>query len=690
MYTGRYVPFSVSQLIEGKQPPVTALPSEPLPAALERMIEHDFSQLPVVDQGGSIHGLVTSDSVVRVLSHFGTTAANLRVWDAITRARTFGLDDDIFDLLEDLRTSYAVLITDGEQHLAAVVTSYDTTEYFQRRAEDMMLVEDVETMLKDKISAAFRGDDGAIDESSLAAAIAHGSRKTPGNLSGQLHAVLTGYLEHRFGFLVPMDEDLLADQIAAAFPPDTPTPFERLTLSQYIDLFLLRDRWQFHKEEFPIDPKLIRTLLIGVLDTRNKLAHFRAELSSAEREQLRFCKDWLSRHRNRSTAAAVIARVDVPEIDGGPPSTAEPVAMPLSDDRLSDEAPGPTDSRFSLLGVYLQNQSADLSGVKLGFQQIESIIQNLLPPSARRHRSWWANDPTTHAQASDWVSNGWKVSDVDFEHEEVVFTPLLDRRRAYAAFFDALALKLNDSPLLSVSSSRGQPWLVVGRLPRGAAVGQLTVSFAMRGRFRVEFYIDTGVAQTNKTIFDELYAERAGIEESFGERLTWERLDERRASRIAAYRTLAITDPPEKLDELRDWAAASIGQLELALREPVGRATRDVSVGFDWRKVDAAVAHIPPGNWTSYGDLAELGGTSAMAVGQHLAHDERVTNAYRVLSSNRRPSADFHWWPTDEHRPDIFLLLKQEGVPFDASGAAQDTKRLSAADLELLLEAIQD
>jgi hypothetical protein len=50
---------------------------------------------------------------------------------------------------------------------------------------------------------------------------------------------------------------------------------------------------------------------------------------------------------------------------------------------------------------------------------------------------------------------------------------------------------------------------------------------------RVELYIDTPRKEENKRIFDALYKERERIEADFGERLEWQRLDDRKASRIA-------------------------------------------------------------------------------------------------------------------------------------------------------------
>src|ERR1019366_90773 len=56
--------------------------------------------------------------------------------------------------------------------------------------------------------------------------------------------------------------------------------------------------------------------------------------------------------------------------------------------------------------------------------------------------------------------------------------------------------------------------------------------------------------------------------------------------------------------------------------------------GLDWSRINAAFAAIPCGRWTTYAELAQLGGTAAMPVGQHVAATPSLGNAYQVLGSD--------------------------------------------------------
>jgi uncharacterized protein with ParB-like and HNH nuclease domain/alkylated DNA nucleotide flippase Atl1 len=111
--------------------------------------------------------------------------------------------------------------------------------------------------------------------------------------------------------------------------------------------------------------------------------------------------------------------------------------------------------------------------------------------------------------------------------------------------------------------------------------------------------------------------------------------------------------------------------------------------GFDWSRINAAVAAIPRGRWTTYGELAQLGGTAAMPVGQHVANTPGLDSAYRVLGSDGKPRPDFHWDdPTDTRS--VVDVLTEDGVRFTENGAADSSQRITAAELASLIEVLDE
>lgn len=129
------------------------------------------------------------------------------------------------------------------------------------------------------------------------------------------------------------------------------------------------------------------------------------------------------------------------------------------------------------------------------------------------------------------------------------------RGEAYRTFFQTLIDELRVKH--SFTDARiGQPqnWY---NFPTGVSGLVYGTSFAQGGRLRDELYIDVGDIERNKRLFDSLLEQKSLIELEFGEPLSWERLDDRRASRIAVYREGAIDDEP-LLAEYRAWAIARL------------------------------------------------------------------------------------------------------------------------------------
>ena len=111
--------------------------------------------------------------------------------------------------------------------------------------------------------------------------------------------------------------------------------------------------------------------------------------------------------------------------------------------------------------------------------------------------------------------------------------------------------------------------------------------------------------------------------------------------------------------------------------------------GRDWRRLHAALAALPTGSWTTYGDLAELIGSHQVPVGQHLARTADLLNAHRVLTSEGRVADAFRWSDPNDGR-DIHLVLEAEGVRFGAGRRADPGQRLRSDDLaDLIGDAIE-
>ncbi len=150
------------------------------------------------------------------------------------------------------------------------------------------------------------------------------------------------------------------------------------------------------------------------------------------------------------------------------------------------------------------------------------------------------------AQPASWESNvpGSRIS---------------ERGQAYHDFFTALLeeLKKVNPNITRVKSVGYGNWF---SFSAGRAGFGYSINFSMGGRFRVELYIDTGEKETNERILARLEEDASSIEQVIGEKLSWEKLEGKRACRVALYRPGAITDNSEMMSDLRHWACENMGR----------------------------------------------------------------------------------------------------------------------------------
>ena len=124
---------------------------------------------------------------------------------------------------------------------------------------------------------------------------------------------------------------------------------------------------------------------------------------------------------------------------------------------------------------------------------------------------------------------------------------------AYRKFFQKLIDELREKHKFTAARvGPAQNWYSYST---GTCGFTYSSSFTAKGQLRAEVYIDFGVGHedTNEKALEALRASSADIETAFGEKLSWEPLDTRRACRVACYRQGSIEDSDESLETYLQW-----------------------------------------------------------------------------------------------------------------------------------------
>lgn len=89
----------------------------------------------------------------------------------------------------------------------------------------------------------------------------------------------------------------------------------------------------------------------------------------------------------------------------------------------------------------------------------------------------------------------------------------------------------------------------------------------------MEAYIDTQIGEVNKELFDEFAAGSPMWETKVGQELSWERLDDKRASRIAAYKSVDLENSDDRDEALR-WGVRTLVSMFDTFNEPLRLAAK--------------------------------------------------------------------------------------------------------------------
>jgi hypothetical protein len=142
------------------------------------------------------------------------------------------------------------------------------------------------------------------------------------------------------------------------------------------------------------------------------------------------------------------------------------------------------------------------------------------------------------------------------------------RHRFFESMFDSVAIR---RPGFRIPKFGYENWVGFAAGP----FGFYDVAFTANGAVRAGVYLDMQERTATKRLFDDLEAERLAVETAVGRILSWERLDDRRASRIVDYREVRDLGDPQERRALADWAAETVVKLMEALDDRL-RSTAQV------------------------------------------------------------------------------------------------------------------
>ncbi|MCO6453408.1 MAG: CBS domain-containing protein [Caldilineales bacterium] len=253
---------TLARIVGGRKPLVCVEPGVSLREALGTMISNRFGQLPVIDEHGHLLGMLSQQGILRTYYHTDGVVdlLDLPVLHCMEAVTILHMDDDLFTAANILAQSgeYAPVVVEDDKPIG-MLTGKDMTHFFRSLFEGIILIERIETRLREYASEAFP-DPAALNEAAMRVF-------GPGPKNPEFAARNPS----RFSF---------GDRVVFMSDGDVWPAYEQALGSR--DVFMqLMDR---------------------VRRVRNGLMHFRGNLGYSEQDALRKAHSWLSQ-RPMATAA---------------------------------------------------------------------------------------------------------------------------------------------------------------------------------------------------------------------------------------------------------------------------------------------------------------------------------------------------------------------------------------------------
>lgn len=232
--------------------PVSVRPDESITTALGRMLEGRFSQMPVVD-GDSLVGMFSLWSLAgQLVAYPRNDLSEMTVGDVLEPwVPRVTVNDPLDSVLASLDRHDAVMVV-SPQGVQAIATAWDVLQYFYRVARPYVLLQEIELGLRDLLARS----------------------ANPTELEEAARAVLA----KKYG--------------EAAVPARA----EDMSFEDYRLLLTSRRVWDSTERIVGGTRQMLSTRLERVREVRNKVFHFRGDVTVQEYQALVTTREWLLRH----------------------------------------------------------------------------------------------------------------------------------------------------------------------------------------------------------------------------------------------------------------------------------------------------------------------------------------------------------------------------------------------------------
>lgn len=241
----------VGRLFPDETTVLTVSPETPVHEALQLMVRHRYSQLPVVEDG-RIRGLFSHWALAQLLStspKVDLTA--LEVSDVIEPARSVTVEDSLYEVLEILGEREA-LVVESPRGLQAIATAHDVLSYFYGVARPYVLLQEIELCLRAIINHCAPGD-----------------------------------------LLAECIDNALRGFYNAVKGTDPPATVEEMTFEDYRTLIISKKNWGHFAGVIGSNREIVGAKLQRIGKIRNRVFHFRRDIIVDEYSTLAANREWL-------------------------------------------------------------------------------------------------------------------------------------------------------------------------------------------------------------------------------------------------------------------------------------------------------------------------------------------------------------------------------------------------------------